>query len=361
MDTNVFQSQNFTTGRNLNDLLKISNEQEIQICIVDITYRECLKRIESNLTKSKTAVKKIIASLNKDCNILRQLDHYKPFFEIPKVDVGVEYSNMKEIFDEFLSDYKVEIVNSDIANHVEVFDQYFNKEKPFGLGQKKDEFPDAFIINTIEHWCKLNNVSTFVISSDNDMIDYKSKNFDVIESLGEMLHHFATATELNERVDNLLMDNIGDPLEELISHLKINTDEVTLLLYQRLLTDPYYVGLEYEPGDVKDTHVDSLIITSIEENTIQAELRVKIIIQIPFTYNDLSLANYDSEDDRYWNIYHVSENSIYELDLSLMTEFIYEIEGDEVLEFSFDSIYDYSLNDFDKIEENIDSVSEFED
>lgn len=87
LDTNVFESQNFTEGYKLNQLLKQAKEKNIQIRIVDIVYKECQKRMYVRISEAKTAFKKSSATLNKEGQVLRTLPNYKDFFRIPKVEI----------------------------------------------------------------------------------------------------------------------------------------------------------------------------------------------------------------------------------------------------------------------------------
>ncbi|REG87875.1 PIN domain-containing protein [Winogradskyella sediminis] len=361
LDTNVFQSENFTEGKKLNQLLDQSIEEGIQVKIVDITYQECLKRIQENLIKAKTAFKKASALLNKEGNLLRQTEKYKQFYSIPKVEIESDFIELKNHFDSFLKEKNIEIISSEIANHNEVFKLYFDKKSPFGTGQKKDEFPDAFILNTIEHWCDINMSGAFVISSDNDMLSYVSKSFEVINGIGQMLNVFVNASNYYKAVYGILSSNLNLAIDELKESIDDYTDNFSILLYERLLSDPYYVELEYGLGEILNFEVSSLIITSLEENLVQMDIRAKVDLQLPLTYNDLSMAHYDSEDDRYWNVTHVSENSIYRLDLLLPAEFEFEIDEREVINFSLGTLYDYKLVGYEKIEENIQERSEFSD
>lgn len=361
LDTNVFQSENFTEGLKLNQLLKQAKEHNIQIKIVDIVYEECQKRMHVKVGEAKTAFKKSRAQLNNEGRVLRTLSNYKDFFRIPKVEIDQDFEKIKTIFDNFLKANNIEIVNSNIADHNEVLRMYFDKKAPFGTGQKKSEFPDAFIINTIQKWSKLNYIGSYVISSDTGMIDCKSQNLEIIPSISEMSEIIVHASKLYDEVSDILADNIGIALDDLEKSIGSYSDDLSLLIYEKLLEDPTYVDLEYEPGKVLNISRNSLGFTSLEENLLQLELRTNIEIQIPMDYKDTSMAVRDREDDILWNIMYVKDTSIYKMDLLLSLEFEYEIEDGKILNFDFVSINNFYLVDYEKIIVNMQERSEFED
>ncbi|MEZ4970473.1 MAG: PIN domain-containing protein [Flavobacteriaceae bacterium] len=362
LDTNIFESENFTEGKKLNQLLQLTKENGIQIKIVDIAYQECLKRIDVNLIKAKSTFKKARALLNNEGRVLRQLIQYKSHYNIPsKIDIEADFQALKNLFDNFLKENSIEIVPSDIANHEEIFSLYFEKKIPFGENQKKDQFPDAFILNTIEHWCRLNGMGAYLISSDNDIVNFNSGRFEIVAGIVNMLNLLVEASELYDAVYEILTDKIDIAIKDLKKSINNYSDDFSILLYNRLLTDPDYLELEYDPGEILKVEFPSLLITSLENNLIRLDLKAFVDIRLPLTYNDLSMATYDREDDRYWNVFHVEENSIYRLDLSFSADFEYEIKDKEVLNFSLTSIDDYSLYGYEKIEESIQTRSEFAD
>src|SRR5690606_25831618 len=146
-----------------------------------------------------------------------------------------DYIALKNHFDLFLKKYNIEVVSSDTANHKEIFKRYFEKLPPFGIGQKKDQFPDAFILNTIELWCENNMSGVFVVSSDKDMLSYTSNRFDVLDGIGQMLNIFVNASELYKSVYGLLVSKMDFALKDLKNSINNYIDEFSVLLYERLL------------------------------------------------------------------------------------------------------------------------------
>lgn len=72
-------------------------------------------------------------------------------------------------FRRWLQDANAEIVNLGGVPPEAVFVRYFRGDPPFGAGAKKNEFPDAFSMLALYHWCLEHDRSVYVVSQDNDL------------------------------------------------------------------------------------------------------------------------------------------------------------------------------------------------
>lgn len=76
------------------------------------------------------------------------------------------------IFDNFLINKKTTIISNDIDIN-SILDSYFSSTIPFrNTKNKKNEFPDAIALNSLERYAIKNNSTLIIISTDNDWIDY---------------------------------------------------------------------------------------------------------------------------------------------------------------------------------------------
>lgn len=361
LDTSIFQAQNFTEGKELNKLFKICNEEGINIYIVDITHKECYKRIDAILTRAKTLYKQANTNFSKEVRVLRLLDDYNAYNPIPKIDIAKEYGRICKIFDEFLEKFNVSIIPSSKASIDEVLNQYFDKKPPFGIGQKKDEFPDAFVLNTIEVFCAERRSKAYLISQDDDMLSYKSKRILTQNGIADMMNSIAKGKEAYKSVYELVEHHLNNTTSIEISDFEGHEDAISLLLYEELISDPHYLEAEYEPGDIQNFTYKNSIITFLDEYAVEVQITGYVDAMVPMYYNDLSSAFYDREDGKYYNVTNISEQSIYQLEVTFQALFEFDYDGKDLKNFRLDSIWEFNLIDWEKTDTNITEKSEYAD
>lgn len=104
-----------------------------------------------------------------------------------------------------------------------ILNQYFINEPPFTeTGKKKNEFPDAIALNTIENWAEENNIQVLAVSSDNDWKAYcdVSPRLTYTSELGDALDQFNRPTAPESFLSNyesLLHDDDASLLLEQIT------------------------------------------------------------------------------------------------------------------------------------------------
>jgi len=194
----------------------------------------------------------------------------------------------------FLNQTGGHIVNVDMANIKTVVDRYFRREAPFSSQGKKDEFPDAIALLSLEKWASDNKKRILAVSKDNDwkVFAAKSDHIDVVEDLGRAL--------------SLLNDQAGGTVPKAIEVLNLiesgDTDlgqKFKLLLEQALesknpvirfdsiasgVDDGAVLSLkEFQIGDLEEqSGVIDIVRTGTRDFSfrvpvyIEADLRVKI-------------------------------------------------------------------------------------
>ncbi len=70
---------------------------------------------------------------------------------------------------QYVQDTGCEILSDeDLVTTKEIFDGYFSGQAPFGVGKKKDEFPDALALHALEAAASVHETSFLVVSKDGD-------------------------------------------------------------------------------------------------------------------------------------------------------------------------------------------------
>lgn len=178
----------------------------------------------------------------------------------------------------------------------EIFSDYFNARPPFSqTGNKKAEFPDAFILKGLTKYCFDNPNSTIlVISDDADWIHTLEKN-----------EHIVLKDSLSEAMVFLWeqLDDKSDLYQTLISKTRA---EICSRIETAALSEAFDID---EIDTAEEVNVDSVTVADIEEEVVPLEIRSdSVLLQITVTLSangyseflDENRSAWDKEDRRYY-------------------------------------------------------------
>lgn len=185
-DTSFLQKENynFKTGSiyNLTNLKKY----DIKFILHDIVYEESKKHIYEKISTALKDIKKLSNSID-----YLDIERAIPYIgKVSKRMIKCTDKYAENILERFVKDFNIEKISCYYDNIVkDVLRGYFDNTAPFSDG-KKEEFPDAFTLMSIEHWSSQNNILTICISCDKDWENYcenseylfLSKNIDYLFS-----------------------------------------------------------------------------------------------------------------------------------------------------------------------------------
>ena len=167
IDTSIFEANNFLESKRIKEVFKLAERGHIKVVLPKITYDEILSRIANNIEESHKKFNKF----RNDTRVLRNIPSLEGKFDpFDELEVRKEL-NLK--LEEIFAHSNFEILDYPTLNIGEIFKSYFNKKFPFSSGAKKNEFPDAFALKSIEAWAMENNELVLVFSNDSDILNYK--------------------------------------------------------------------------------------------------------------------------------------------------------------------------------------------
>jgi hypothetical protein len=300
VDTEAFVRANFQYASGpLHRLAALAKKKRITLHLTEITIQEVMAKIAENLVEIRRAAK----AFRKTGRILRNSTHpfsKTVFQEFEKETIEAE---LVDQFNHYLQESHtnvISIANSDVNT---IFRRYFGGEPPFGEGKKKHEFPDAFVLASLEKWCKKNDQKMHVVSGDSDMQSACKLSENLI-SLGKI----EALLELVTIEDQVMPELAQKMLKE---HLElIERQAIDLLTETDFWVEDYF-------GDVEEVVIDSVDLqemylwdldTDWDDSTKEAasfELTYLIEFTAKITYEDHSYAIYDKEDDTYYGIEYV--------------------------------------------------------
>lgn len=284
IDTSIFIELNYNFhGSVFQNLLRLCANGQAKAFVTDITYREVIAHIEEDVAKACQAS----ARLQRDARILRNLPHppYAGLFE--KIDPDATTAELILQFKAFLKNTSTETLSTSGVSIESVFDKYFLRKPPFGEGKKKDEFPDAFTLQALVHWCEANNELMYVVSVDGDMPKHcaDSKSLLHLQKLAE----FINVVEFH---DEVLAPSVDTMLEA-------NAAAIEDAITEEFENQGFWI--EDQDGDVNSVevkHIELLdrLILEIDQNFAVVQVESSITFEADITYDDLDTASYDSED-----------------------------------------------------------------
>jgi len=269
-DTNVFYHIGFDVDHEeFYDVLCLAQSLDIERWATPITIGEIISGIHRKFTAVKDSYKQISKIIHRVTD-----DDNANYLDIEQLQ-NAEHEAISDIYDFFNEKFTIIPYESlDEGDISTVFDNYFSSIKPFGNGNKKSEFPDAFQLELIKRNIRRKE-SVMLVTSDGDFKNcgsnfnvqkslskakdellklWKDKNLALYEAL--MLQIISSDMPVEKLVSDALTDNI------LLTQCMV--DEVLYSLREKKLIELHINGKEYR-GRVKARFIEAIIIKNNAE------------------------------------------------------------------------------------------------
>lgn len=330
IDTSIFESENFFQGRNLRTLCELTKSKIVELKITDIIYEELKQRIRANVTKAQTSTKKSLQVINGEGKILKNIPQLKDLYSLLNINLSEIENELLTQLNIFLEYYHFEIINSKISNVNEVFHDYFQTKPPFKEGSKKNEFPDAFSINTIKKWAEINNEKIIFLTNDSDFLELSIKNIDNTHSISSLLD-FITRHTNEIHTDFIEKQNWDYNFDyEIRDALENNFD----LQLRQAVEEEIFIYSDYYEPEIDDLEnyeatIESKDINSIDLNkNVIFEVRGTITFNTNLSYYEISNAIYDKEDDEWYGKESKDIKETFSATIVCLAKFNYNLSDD---------------------------------
>lgn len=199
IDTSIFIQNGLKLNKGLLAQLHQFKDNPINLILSDIVYRELKSHLDR---KEKETKSKIESALNDASDYLNCcIDDMEKIKSLIKLNYEAE-SISKLILEEFIRKCGIELVKGEEYCEIKsLIDMYFQNLAPFKeSGNKKNEFPDAIALLSLQYWVEKNNKNLLAVSADNDW-----KNFALGKGNIEVIDDLAKAMDiLNKQTDEAL-------------------------------------------------------------------------------------------------------------------------------------------------------------
>jgi hypothetical protein len=174
----MLKTKNVYIDKNLQSLCDFGKDRTVNIYLTEITKNEIKSNIKEEILNTQKEINIFKKNISNKGKILKNLERFKPYFDLPKLELNLDFKVLSNKLETFIKDGNVSFIPFELADIKVVVENYFKQEPPFGDGKKKHEFPDAIVLSAIENWCKKHKQKIYFISSDSDL-----KNIPLITSL----------------------------------------------------------------------------------------------------------------------------------------------------------------------------------
>jgi hypothetical protein len=292
IDTQAFVANNFFENENLKRLAEFGNKEIVNIYLTEITINEIKSNIKEDLLNAQDEINRFKKSISGKSKILKNVDEYKQYIDLPILNLDIDFNKLTKELDEFIKYGKVSIIPYDTANLKNIVTRYFNKEKPFGTGKKKYEFPDAIVLSALEHWCLKNQFQIYIVGNDNDMKEYVSEMLLPIPKLRIIL-------DLLNKFENDRTEWITKIFKESEEQIRNKLDE----RFKEKIHDEWFHKIKVKSIDIEDFtfYEESIVQDNIDsgETIFQFEFDIFFNVTVEYEHFFESSLDYDRGSDRW--------------------------------------------------------------
>jgi hypothetical protein len=360
IDTCIFDQQGIALEKGLFKQLTQFADSPIKLVFVDIIHNELKSHLVKNIKEARNKIQQALEACKTQClSTDDQILNAKALIFGEGDDVEVAEKRLAA----FYNNIGAEIIEThkyvDISR---LLKQYFDILPPFeNTKEKKNEFPDAFALLTLEKWAEEKNVKILAVSKDKGWIQFANNSdyIEVVENLKEAIAHFQSYPTAKDIFDELRViissGKNNDILAAITNAIRNSLDDATIEIFA---TSSYY----YEEDDIYATYVEHRFIedgnglTEInlirtEAGSIVLQLTAYVTCNVHCTFS-FSVRDPIDKDDIYIgsNSLEVEENYLTDILITLSGDFSMDLNNVEIDE--IEVLETVSTADFDNIEPN---------
>jgi hypothetical protein len=266
----------------------------VRVIQTDIVHNEAVKHIGDEISKARASVDQVLRSAEKHLKI--DSDKIQNARDLLSVK-GDNSSIASQRLEEFYRWIGAEVIKS--SEHID-FDQlmemYFGTKAPFESGKdKKNEFPDAIALLSLEKWAEQNSVNVIAVSPDKGWKCYSdnSNRITVISSLSEALEKFLPHNKVSSIISHIredwildeknhILDQIEQAIIESIDRADINVEASSSFYYD--YEDVFATYIEHQLLSDQSGLV-AINIVRIEEDSIVLRVCANVACEVEASFD----------------------------------------------------------------------------
>jgi hypothetical protein len=343
LDTSIFDKQGLKLDRGLMKTLEQFNGKPIGLVLSEIVFRELHKHLSKKVGETRLQIERA----------LHQCAEYLPIdperLKDARANIIPSDSDQdisKEQIESFVERTGAQVIMAedsvDISNLIK---RYFQSLPPFAeSGKKKNEFPDAIALVSLESFAKDKNYKILAVSADGDWAEFgkQSEWIDVISDLAEGIAAFQpqeAAFKFCERLgDELLSGKATDISESIDSFLSTAVSEIDAYpdADSAFFWDADYIEIEFVDFELLQDAEGRSRLSPVQFQ--DGEISIALSVRIRGSAScEFSLSVHDSIDKDNVSMGTASKTVDFEFESELLLSASGDFEGD-IDEVDVDSI-----------------------
>lgn len=248
-------------------LRELVRSRQVQVLTTSVTRSEVRSQIQKSLEHARDAMRKYDV-------VLGQLQNENAARALEGPEVAAK---LQGLFDAFMKDLGV--IEVPLSKDVDkIFDDYFHERPPFSA-KKKSEFPDAFVVSSLQERARKTGKNIYVVSGDGDLkaCCAHASELMIVESIAEIISK-ATVTK-----------TIHDELLSFLRSSEALQEKLTELLMQAPITvrggSRSYVNINMVAGgvaSVDEIHLSNLNVITRKGTTFFCDVEVQAALGLWF-------------------------------------------------------------------------------
>ena len=152
IDTNIFRETGYALDKGLPAQLAQFAESPVQVVISEIVHREMKRHLAEFVGKARAALEKGLKEVQQEMQASEgAASRARKAILTNESDAEVAQRRLEQFYERC----GATVLPADSVTGREVLERYFSQEPPFAAtGDKKQEFPDAFALMSIEKWAE---------------------------------------------------------------------------------------------------------------------------------------------------------------------------------------------------------------
>lgn len=189
IDTSIFEKNGLALESGLLAQLEQFRNSEFELVIANTVANEVKRHLVKNATDATKALR--IALVHTAKHQALSSTHQEQLTDLSNLATADDDRRARKRFEDWVQHVGANVIHEDaFASIGEVMRRYEAGEPPFAeTGEKKQEFPDAVALSTLEGWAVDRNTRILAVASDKDWQRYgaQSSRLVVIDDLADAL------------------------------------------------------------------------------------------------------------------------------------------------------------------------------